>query len=117
MSGRRHEVQRHAVDAVAQPGRRRTVLEDVAEVTAAAVAVHLGAPHEHGCRRPSTPTAPSSGAKKLGQPVPLSNLRLGLWYTFPGDFRQLMLNGMRQDHSWAWPGQHYVNIYDYIRHK
>ena len=42
---------------------------------------------------------------------------IGLWYTFPGDFRQLMLNGMRQDHSWAWPGQHYVNIYDYIRHK
>ena len=30
---------------------------------------------------------------------------------------QLMLNGMRQDHSWACPGQHYVNIYDYIRHK
>ena len=28
-----------------------------------------------------------------------------------------MLNGIRQDHSWAWPGQHYVNIYDYIRHK
>jgi hypothetical protein len=26
-----------------------------------------------------------------------------------------MLNGMRQDHSWAWPGQHYVNIYDHIR--
>ena len=42
---------------------------------------------------------------------------IGLWYTFPGDFRQLMLTGMRQDHSWAWPGQHYVNIYDYIRHK
>jgi hypothetical protein len=28
-----------------------------------------------------------------------------------------MLNGMRQDHSWTWPGQHYVNIYDHIRHE
>ena len=42
---------------------------------------------------------------------------LGLWFTYPGDFRQLMVNGMRQDHSWAEPGQHYVNIYDHIRHK
>jgi hypothetical protein len=25
-----------------------------------------------------------------------------------------MINGMRQDHSWADPGQHYVNIYEYI---
>jgi len=24
---------------------------------------------------------------------------------------------MRQDHSWTWPGQHYVNIYDHIRHE
>ena len=28
---------------------------------------------------------------------------IGLWYSYPGEFRQLMLNGMRQDHSWAWP--------------
>ena len=42
---------------------------------------------------------------------------IGLWYSYPGEFRQLMLNGMRQDHSWTWPAQHYVNIYDYIRHK
>jgi starch synthase len=40
---------------------------------------------------------------------------IGLWYSYPAEFRQLMLNGMRQDHSWAWPGQHYVNIYDHIR--
>jgi len=40
---------------------------------------------------------------------------IGLWFSYPGDFRRLMLNGMRQDHSWAWPGQHYVNIYDHIR--
>ena len=28
-----------------------------------------------------------------------------------------MLNGMRQDHSWAGPGQHYANIYDHVRHE
>jgi starch synthase len=28
---------------------------------------------------------------------------IGLWYSYPGDFRQLMLNGMLQDHSWARP--------------
>ena len=42
---------------------------------------------------------------------------IGLWYSYPDEFRQLMLNGMRQHHSWTWPGQHYVNIYDHIRHK
>jgi len=42
---------------------------------------------------------------------------LGLWYDYPWEFRQLMINGMQQDHSWAIPGQHYLNIYEYIRHK
>jgi len=28
-----------------------------------------------------------------------------------------MLNGMRSDYSWKNPGQHYLNIYDYIREK
>ena len=42
---------------------------------------------------------------------------IGLWYSYPGDFRQLMLNGMRADNSWAQPGQLYMNIYDHIRHK
>ena len=41
----------------------------------------------------------------------------GLWFDFPGEFRQLMLNAMRSDYSWARPGQDYVNIYDHIRHK
>src|SRR5450631_2522274 len=39
---------------------------------------------------------------------------IDLWYTQPVQFRELMVNGMRQDHSWADPGQHYVNIYQYI---
>ena len=40
-----------------------------------------------------------------------------LWHRYPDQFRQLMLNGMRADRSWARPGQDYLNIYDYIRHK
>jgi starch synthase len=42
---------------------------------------------------------------------------LGLWYAYPEEFQQLMINGMRQDHSWAGAGQHSLNIYEYIRHK
>ena len=42
---------------------------------------------------------------------------LGLWYSYPGQFRQLMINGIQQDHSWASAGQHSLNIYEYIRHK
>ena len=39
---------------------------------------------------------------------------IDLWYSHPPEFRELMVNGMRQDHSWAHPGQRYVNIYEYI---
>ena len=42
---------------------------------------------------------------------------LGLWQAYPDQFRQLMLNAMRSDYSWARPGQDYLNIYEYIRHK
>ena len=42
---------------------------------------------------------------------------LGLWYVYPQEFRQLMANGMRCDYSWSHPGQHYLNIYEHIRHK
>src|SRR5512135_318832 len=42
---------------------------------------------------------------------------IGLWYSYPEEFRQLLRNGMRADHSWAGPGQHYLNIYEHIRHK
>jgi starch synthase len=42
---------------------------------------------------------------------------LGLWHSYPEEFRRLMLNGMRYDYSWNFPGQNYVNIYEYIRHK
>jgi starch synthase len=42
---------------------------------------------------------------------------LGLWFGYPAEFRQLMGTSMRSDYSWARPGQDYLNIYDYIRHK
>src|ERR1700761_6018912 len=46
MHSLRLEIHRHAVDAVAQVGRRRAVLEDMAEMAAAAAAMHFGAGHE-----------------------------------------------------------------------
>ncbi len=42
---------------------------------------------------------------------------IGLWHDYPGEFRQLMHQGMVQDYSWEFPGEAYVQIYDYIRHK
>jgi starch synthase len=42
---------------------------------------------------------------------------IGLWFDYPGDFRSLMVNAMRADYSWAGPGDHYLNIYEHIRHK
>lgn len=42
---------------------------------------------------------------------------LRLWYDDPRGFRELMLTGMRQDHSWAEAGGHYLNIYEHIRHR
>lgn len=40
-----------------------------------------------------------------------------LWYEAPERFRDLMLSGMRYDFSWNDPGQHYLAIYEHIRHK
>jgi starch synthase len=42
---------------------------------------------------------------------------IGLWYAYPQEFRYLQLNGMRADHAWTWPAQHYLDIYEHIRHK
>ena len=42
---------------------------------------------------------------------------IGLWYSYPDEFRRLMINGMKCDYSWNYPGQHYLNIYEYIRAK
>jgi starch synthase len=42
---------------------------------------------------------------------------IGMWYSYPQYFRELMINGMRYDYSWNYPGQHYLNVYEYIRDK
>ena len=42
---------------------------------------------------------------------------LRLWSDRPGEFRGLVANCMRADYSWARPGQEYLDIYEYIRHK
>lgn len=42
---------------------------------------------------------------------------IGLWNHFPAQFRDLMLNAMRADYSWNRSGQHYVDVFEHIRHK
>jgi starch synthase len=42
---------------------------------------------------------------------------IGLWHDYPDQFREMMTNGMRADHSWSEPGQHYLNVYDLIKHR
>ena len=36
---------------------------------------------------------------------------IGLWYDHPDYFRQLQLNGMAYDFSWAEPATQYLGIY------
>jgi starch synthase len=40
---------------------------------------------------------------------------IGLWHSYPDQFKELAANGMRADHSWGRAGQDYVNIYEHIR--
>ena len=42
---------------------------------------------------------------------------IGMWYSFPKYFRELMANGMRYDFSWNHPGHHYLRVYDLIRNR
>ncbi len=42
---------------------------------------------------------------------------IGMWYSYPQHFRELMINGMRYDYSWNYPARHYLNVYEYIRDK
>jgi starch synthase len=42
---------------------------------------------------------------------------LGLWADHPEYFRQLRLNGMAMDHSWARPARRYAALYETIRVK
>ena len=76
------------------PVGRRPVREDVAEMTAAAAAMHFGSGREQAAVGLTSPTASGKGAKKLGQPVPLSN--------FVSLVEQL-LAATRRRHEHAWP--------------
>jgi hypothetical protein len=69
--GSRHELQGHAVVAVALAGGLGTVIENVALMAAAAGAVVLGARIDQ-LEVGSVATASGRGCQKLGQPVPLS---------------------------------------------
>ena len=42
---------------------------------------------------------------------------LSCYYEYPDHFRHLIKNAMLSDYSWNVPGQHYLNIYNYIRCK
>jgi starch synthase len=42
---------------------------------------------------------------------------IGMWFSYPQHWRELMLNGMRCDYSWNHPAQDYLNIYEHIREK
>lgn len=42
---------------------------------------------------------------------------IGLWFDYPDEFRKLVRNGMDYDYSWNRPGEHYLKLYDHIRHK
>jgi starch synthase len=39
------------------------------------------------------------------------------WKNAPETFTQLAQQGMQYDFSWNHPGQDYINLYEYIRHK
>ncbi len=40
---------------------------------------------------------------------------IGMWFSYPEHFRELMENDMRKDYSWGHSGQDYLNIYQHIR--
>lgn len=42
---------------------------------------------------------------------------MSLWRGAPDAFGKLQRNGMGYDYSWNRPGEHYLNIYEHIRHK
>lgn len=45
------------------------------------------------------------------------NRAISLWYSYPDDFRSLIIHGMNCDYSWNNPGQHYLNVYNMIKDK
>lgn len=42
---------------------------------------------------------------------------ISLWHNFPKEFEKLQIQGMEYDYSWKNPGQKYIELYDFLRHK
>jgi starch synthase len=42
---------------------------------------------------------------------------IDLWKKQPKEFEKLAIQGMQYDYSWNLPGEKYLEIYDWIRHK
>ncbi|NCO73651.1 MAG: glycogen synthase GlgA [Cyanobacteria bacterium] len=42
---------------------------------------------------------------------------IALWYHHPKEFEKLQKQGMEYDYSWKNPGQKYIDLYDFLRHK
>jgi starch synthase len=45
------------------------------------------------------------------------NRAFDVWEQQPQIFRQIAQQGMEYDFSWNHPGQAYIDLYEYIRHK
>ena len=59
-------------------------------------------------------------SRRIADPLGLESAldrALGLWRNEPALFRQLVLQGMACDYSWNHPGQRYLDVYEFIRHK
>jgi hypothetical protein len=68
------KISAHAIHAVSLARRRRTIIEDVANVATRSAAMHLDPSGEQAAISIDVPIASGNGAVKLGHPVPLSNL-------------------------------------------
>src|SRR6516162_4538404 len=75
--GRGLEGQRAGVDAVPVAGLRGTVVEDMAQVTAAVAADDLGAPHEQAVVRPQLDRLGDRGLVEAGPPRARVELGVG----------------------------------------
>jgi starch synthase len=42
---------------------------------------------------------------------------IGLWHHSPKEFEKLQKQGMSYDYSWKNPGQKYIDLYEFLRHK
>ncbi len=68
------------------------------------------------CRDGSAMASSSSTRTPRGS-TPRCDRALDLWRNEPALFRELVLQGMACDFSWHRPGQRYLDVYEFIRHR